>query len=303
MKKVFFGRPVVTRACMFVLATVLVVTSCNKNSDHWLDSHKDPYQLKNFVQTNLVANSASYNPVTIDPLLINGWGLAFSPTGVAWPGSQGGHVGPVYNSEGIIARPAVTIPSPGGNTGGNPSGVVFNGSTGFALPEPNNQAARFIFVGLDGILSGWNAAAGNSAMLVKNNSATAVYTGLAIASIEGSGYLYASNFRAGTIDVFDKNFNPVWMPFKDPGIPEGYAPFNIQAIGNWLYVAYAKVGPDGRDVPGKGNGYVSIFTTGGNFVKRFASRGQLNAPWGIARTPSTFLMEARWKYVAGMLYW
>jgi len=147
--------------------------------------------------------------------------------------------------------------------------------------------ARFIFVGVDGILSAWNG--GNNAQLIKNNSASAAYTGLALAAKGGSNYLYAANFRAGTIDVWDNTFTPVSMRFKDEHIPSGYSPFNIQAIGNWLYVMYAKVGPDGRDQPGVGNGYVDVFNTDGSLADRFAARGTLNAPWGIVKAPASFL--------------
>ncbi|MEJ0106945.1 MAG: hypothetical protein WDO19_32335 [Bacteroidota bacterium] len=79
------------------------------------------------------------------------------------------------------------------------------------------------------------------------------------------------------------------MQFKDPFLPHGYSPFNIQAIGDWLYVLYAKVGPDGKDDKGVGNGFVSIFSTDGSFVKRFATRDQLQfTPGGIAKAPAGF---------------
>ncbi len=80
------------------------------------------------------------------------------------------------------------------------------------------------------------------------------------------------------------------MSFTDPSLPAGYAPFNIQAIGDKLYVMYAKVGV-GAEEPGPGNGYVSIFNTDGTFVERFVSRGQLNAPWGVAKAPAGFWGE------------
>jgi len=79
------------------------------------------------------------------------------------------------------------------------------------------------------------------------------------------------------------------ISFRDRQIPSGYAPFNIQAVGSWLYVTYALVGPDGRDQAGAGKGFVDIFNTDGSFVQRFASKGNLNAPWGIAMAPAGFL--------------
>ena len=103
--------------------------------------------------------------------------------------------------------------------------------------------------------------------------------------------LYAANFRAGKIDVWDTTFSPVSLPFHDPGLPSGYSPFNIQSVGNWLFVTYAKTAPDGRSQAGAGLGLVDVFNPDGSFVRRFASRGALNAPWGIEMTPANFLQD------------
>ena len=244
---------------------------------------------KNFSQVNLVANNSSFNASRIDPMLQNAWGLAFTPNGFGWISANGSGTSVIYTGEGAQVRPAVTIPSASGSTGGTPTGVIFSGSnTDFLLPAPNNQAARFLFVGEDGILSGWNGAAGNSAVVVKDNSSTSSYKGLALATNNGANYLYAANFKTAKIDVFDKDYNSVSMSFSDPQIPSDFAPFNVQNIEGMLYVTYAKVGPDGDDVSGMGNGYVDIYTTGGSLVQRFVSGGQLNSPWGIAKAPSTF---------------
>jgi hypothetical protein len=109
---------------------------------------------------------------------------------------------------------------------------------------------------------------------------------------EGFTYLYAADFRTGRIAVWDTAWNVVtWMPFRDPALPSGYAPFNVQSVGTWLYVMYAKVGPDGRDEAGAGLGFVDVFNTDGSFVKRFASRGTLNAPWGVVMAPASFLAD------------
>ena len=247
---------------------------------------KVPQLLKDFTQVNLVGNNDEYDATRVDPLLLNAWGLTFSPTGIAWLSAQAAGVSTVYNSEGLQILPAVSIPSPGGPTGGNPTGVVFNGTTDFKLA--NGNPARFIFDGLDGIISGWNG--GTAATKVIDNSATSVYTGLAIAADGGNNFLYAANFRAGRIDVFDKDWMAVnTKPFMDPNLPAGYAPFNIHAVGEQLYVMYAKVNPDeGEEEKGPGLGYVDIYNTDGSFVKRFVSKGQLNAPWGIAWAPAGF---------------
>jgi uncharacterized protein (TIGR03118 family) len=76
----------------------------------------------------------------------------------------------------------------------------------------------------------------------------------------------------------------------DPMIPAGFAPFNIRLIDSVLYVTYAKqLGPENKDdEKGAGNGYVNIFNTSGSLVKRFASQGKLNSPWGIEKAPEGF---------------
>ena len=142
---------------------------------------------------------------------------------------------------------------------------------------------------LDGVISGWNPGSGSNAILIKNNVGQAVYTGLALASDNGQNFLYAANALKGTIEVFDRAFNPVTTkPFTDPKLPTGYVPFNIHLVGTHLYVAYTQVSPDGRALAKVGNGVVNVFSTGGEFVKRFTDGGKLNAPWGIAAATSGF---------------
>lgn len=240
---------------------------------------------KDFVQVNLVGNNNEYGARFIEPTLINPWGLAWSPTGIAWPASQGSGFSQVLRRDGSAVRAPVAIPTFNMPTGGNPTGIVFNPTADFKLSS-NNLKANFIFAGVDGVISGWNG--GNFAIRMVNNVANSAYTGLALANDGTGNFLYAADFRGGEIDVFDGNFQQVNKAFVDPGLPAGYAPFNIQSIDNWLYVLYAKVGPDGRDEPGNGFGYVSVFNPNGSFVKRFLSRGELNAPWGITKAAASF---------------
>jgi len=266
---------------MLLLAFITFSLSCRKSNQR--------EELKDFQQINLVDNNGKYHALRSDPTLLNAWGLVFTPNGIAWVNSQAGHVSEVWDNMGNILRPAVNIPSPGGPTGGNPTGIIFNSTTDFMLPD--TAAAAFIFVGVDGILSAWNGKAGANAFLIKNNSSTAAYTGLALDSNGGANYLYAADFRTGKIDVWDKNFSPVSMSFTDPNLPAGYSPYNIRGIGSWLFVQYAKVGADGRPEKGEGKGFVDIFNPDGSFVRRFASRGPLNAPWGITQAPASFFED------------
>jgi uncharacterized protein (TIGR03118 family) len=170
-----------------------------------------------------------------------------------------------------------------------PTGQVANPTTGFTL-TPGNPA-RFIFAAIDGSISGWNPTVNATNAIVKVlASPNNVYTGLALANAGAATFLYAANFKTGHIDVYDSNFAPTALGgnFTDPTLPAGYAPFNIEVLGGNLYVQYAKVAANGDEDPGPGNGFVSVFDTNGNFVRRLISNGSLNAPWGIAFAPAVF---------------
>ena len=286
MKKTAFKHVNMARALLGVSASLILLSACHKFGDYWPGKHHPEKDLGSLNQVNLVANEASYGAKRIDTNLLNGWGISFGASGVPWVSSPGAGVSVVYDREGLQALPPVKIPSPAGSTGGLPTGTVSNSSsTDFILS--NGQAARFLFVGLDGVISGWNG--GGNALLIKNNVGQAVYTGLALASDNGQNFLYAANALKGTIDVFDRTFNAVTTkPFIDPYLPPGYVPFNIHLVGDKLYVAYTKVGPDGRALKQVGNGVVNVFSTAGVLLKRFADGDKLNAPWGVAFATSGF---------------
>ncbi|MBO9204451.1 MULTISPECIES: TIGR03118 family protein [Niastella] len=267
---------------------------CSKLGDvfHQIE-HKNPV-LKSYNQVNLVSNNNEYGASHMDAHLLNAWGLAFSNTGIAWISSNGGHVSSVYDKDGnmLTARPEVAIPSATDTIGGVPSGTVLNGDTAAAdFKLSNGAAARFFFVGEDGVVSGWNGAAGNSALKITTTNG-ANYKGVTMAQNAGGWYLYAANFASGKIDVWDKDFNTVNLPFTDPNLPSGYGPFNIQLVGGDLYVMYAKVGPDTDEVKGMGLGYVDVYKTNGMLKSRFASNDKLNAPWGVAWAPDAFFTDA-----------
>jgi uncharacterized protein (TIGR03118 family) len=268
-------------AFLSIAVCVVLAASCRKAGIIEQD-------LKNFEEVNLVADKSGWDPALVDPTLKDAWGLAWAPSGIAWVNSTAGGVSELYTVTPSKPRNAVNIPSPTDSVGGAPIGVVFNSTKGFMLPDKANAA--FIFDGGDGVISAWNGGAGNNAFTVANNWQTASYTGLALAGSGGANFLYAANFKSGKIEVWDTAWNPVtWMPFHDPGIPAGYHNFNIQPVGNWLVVTYAKVGANGRQAVGAGEGFVDIYTTAGVWVKRLASRGWLNSPWGVVMPPAGFL--------------
>jgi len=295
MKKIIINNLLYTGITGFL---VLAISACQKNIEQPANSAsrngeinsasaKNPKSLKDFVQVNLVGDNNEYNPAHIDVNLVNGWGLTFPTSGPAWVSAEGTGKSTVYNGEGVAAGISpVSIPGAGTSTVGHPTGIVFNSSsTDFKLP--NGNPARFIFAGADGVISGWNT--GSTAIKKIDDSPDAVYLGLALAANGSDHFLYAANFAEGRIDVYDTGWHEVNMPFIDPGLPAGYSPFNIQNIDGKLYVMYAKVDPATHEEDvGPGHGYVDIFNPDGSFVKRFISRGQLNAPWGIAKAPAGF---------------
>src|SRR5262249_23201372 len=117
----------------------------------------------------------------------------------------------------------------------------------------------------------------------------AVYKGIAMASNAGANFLYLTNFKGNSVDVFDATFTFV-KSFTDATLPAGFAPFGIQNVKGNLFVTFAKQkGPDNHDdEAGPGNGFVDVFSPDGTMIKRFASNGSLNSPWGIAVAPSGF---------------
>jgi uncharacterized protein (TIGR03118 family) len=248
-----------------------------------IKDHPIPFFNFNVSQTNLVADTAGLGAVRIDANLGNAWGIAAAPGGPLWISANHTGVSVVYNNTGQTLIPPVTIPSVTPGQTGAPSGVVFNNTTDFA-------GNKFIFASEEGIILGWTS--GTAAVKVADRSqASAVYKGIAIINDGTSNFLCLTNLRGATVDVFDKNFNYVTNSrFVDPGIPAGFAPFNIQSIGGKVYITYAKQKlPDKMDdQSGPGNGYVDVFDPKGPLIGRFASQGSLNSPWGIALAPAGF---------------
>jgi uncharacterized protein (TIGR03118 family) len=241
-----------------------------------------------YFQRNLVSDIAGMAEKT-DTNLVNPWGIATGATSPFWVADNHKGVSTLYDGNGVPSSLVVTIPPPSGGTPpAAPTGVVSNSSTNFQVSP--GLASRFIFATEDGTIVGWNSGA-NGVVKVDNSPSGAVYKGLGIGATGGSNYLYAANFFAGTIDVFDQNYGAATLAgsFLDPTLPAGFAPFNVQNIGGQLYVTYAKQDAAKHDdVPGAGNGFVNIFDTSGNLVRRLISNGALNSPWGLALAPTNF---------------
>ena len=253
-----------------------------------------------YKQTNLISDDTSLIPAAHqDSHTVNAWGLTASPTSPWWIANNGDDTSTLYNAF-TDSIPSLVVAIPGGA----PTGAVWN-SANITGPPPVNVfivrngsasgSAAFIFSSEAGIISGWNPnvpAPGSTQATVAATVPNAVYKGLAIAGTGTSARLYATNFHAGTVDVFDSTFT--LLPnfgFVDPNLPAGYAPFGIQNIGGTLYVTYALQDEAAHDdVPGVGHGYIDAYDTAGHLLRRVASKGPLNSPWGLAFSPDDFAL-------------
>jgi uncharacterized protein (TIGR03118 family) len=272
--------------------------------------------------TNLTADLPGVAPNT-DPVLRNSWGVAFTPAASPfWIADNASGCSTLYDGTGMkvalqvaiplpdntvpstACQPATTQTNPPLPTPAAPTGIVWNPTTspttGFVVPGTNIPAS-FIFDTEDGSLSAWAGAIpdpSRAVVAVDNSGSSAVYKGLATGVNVRGVFLFATNFNAGTIDVFAPNGSAGFRAatkqeiegdFSDPSIPGGFAPFGIQNINGDLFVTYAKQNTAKHDdVAGPGNGFVDVFDTNGHLLQRFASRGPLNSPWGVARASFAF---------------
>ena len=277
---------------------------------------------QHYTQTNLISDIPGMAAHT-DPNLKNPWGLTRSPSGSPWWISNnnsgtstlenaGGSPINIFVEANHSTSNFVVVPPPGFAPSGTPStptGIVFNGSaTDFLLDRgtPSGKPAIFIFATEDGTISGWNplvnllpggSPPSPNAVLEVDNSHNgapdgAVYKGMTSGEINGNRFLYVTNFRDATVEVYDTSFHRVQFnggAFDGHGVPAGFAPFNIQNIGGSLFVTYAKQDAARHDpVGGAGLGFVNIFSTEGEFQDRLEHGDWFNAPWGVVWTPRDF---------------
>jgi uncharacterized protein (TIGR03118 family) len=248
-----------------------------------------------YVQTNLVSDIPGLATLT-DPNLVNPWGVSFLPSSPFWVSDQGNNLATLYSVQGStdVSFPMlreVDIPTTASGPQG-PTGQVSNtNASSFHLND--DMSARFIFADLNGTISAWHA--GLTKAEVEVTTPGAVYTGLAVN--EAHTMLYAANTSAGTIDVFNSNFDPVDLgdhAFKTPGqiAARGLVPFNVTDIGGDVYVTYAPSGRAAQTTADEGDGAVAIFSESGKLEPHGVLLGgphtPLAAPWGVAKAPDNF---------------
>jgi uncharacterized protein (TIGR03118 family) len=252
------------------------------------------------VQTNLVSDDTQFTPAQVqDPNLVNPWGLAASPTGEWWVANEGTGTSTLYKTS---TSPLTTLslvvgvlPSSAGSPHGAPTGTVFNATGEFNVSENGKTGSSvFLFASADGTISGWSPSVDSTHAVIAATKPGAIYLGLAIATDSSNvTRLYAADFKNGTIDVYDQNFQLVTtLPgnFTDPKLPAGYSPFNIQTINNRLYVEYAPAADVLAGTAAPGEGAVDVFSADGQLEKRLIrpDDAHINQPWAVALAPSNF---------------
>jgi len=301
-------------ASAVVIAVALTGATAVRADDDGFKIQRNTYVVNKLVSDqNGVANFQ-------DPVLRNSWGVAFTPgASPFWIADNASGCATLYDGTGVKVALQVPIPLPDNSvpstacqpaasaqtnpqppTPAAPTGLVWNPTTTFLVPG-TSTAASFIFATEDGTISAWanSATPNNQAVIAFDNSASgAVYKGLVFGTNSNGVFLFATNFHAGTVDVFkpaDNTSNGQYIEttttggFKDSNIPVGFAPFGIENINGYLFVSYAKQNAEMHDdVAGPGNGFVDVFDTNGNLLRRFASRGPLNSPWGMTRASFAF---------------
>jgi uncharacterized protein (TIGR03118 family) len=232
--------------------------------------------------------------LTTDPNLVNGWGISAGPMTPWWVANEDTNTSTLYDAAGTRFPPSapLVVQVPGG-----PTGTVFYGGTKLLVSNGTaNVSARFLFATVAGTIQGWPQGSPATVTGVDSSKGGAKYTGLAIAG----DWLYATDFRNGRVDIFDGDWKLLKKPgaFSDPWLPKGYAPFGIQNLAGHIFVAYAK-SEAGEEVVGKGLGIVDEYSTDGVLLNRVATRGKLNAPWGLAWAPASGFGKASGALLVG----
>jgi uncharacterized protein (TIGR03118 family) len=244
---------------------------------------------EHYSQVNLVSDLPGVAMLQ-DTNLVNAWGMSFSGTSPFWISDNGTGLSTLYavtnDASGMasVSKVGLEVSIPGE---GNPTGQLFNGTDGF-------HTNRFIFASEDGTISGWRSTLGTAAEVLVARP-TANYKGITLASNASGPLLLAANFAEATVDAYDAELNLVGQ-FTNRHAPAGYAPFNVQAIEDMVFVTFAMQDADKHDdVPGQGHGLIAVLNPQDGTFHRFAAGSaaggrvrEIDSPWGVALAPATF---------------
>ena len=246
-----------------------------------------------YILTSLVSDQTGVARFR-DTNLVNPWGILAGSEGHLIVADNHAGVTTIYNPAGRPVPFIINVPAPDGGSGGAVTDLAMNQSERSFLVSKgkHRDESILLFATEDGTISGWNPEvdAHQAVIAVDNSGAGAIYKSMALAGTPRRPGLYAANFGQGVVEIYDGGFHLV-KSFTDTSLASAsYAPFGVRVIGGRLLVTYAfKASPtDGDETAGPGLGYVDEFDLAGNFVRRFASQGMLNAPWGMALAPRGF---------------
>ena len=278
-------------ACLTTVAKSDKNNNGNNNGNNGNHNENENRNANRYKQVNLVSDQAGVAMLQ-DTNLVNSWGVSFSSTSPFWISDNGSGLATLYavtnDSSGMVqvAKQGLEVSIPGDGT---PTGQTFNGTGSF-------NGDIFIFVSEDGTVSGWRPALMTAAETLISRD-TAVYKGVTLVTTS-QPLLLAANFAEGTVDAYGTNNSGVVLmgQFSDPNTPAGYAPFNIQKIGHFVFVTFAKQNDAKHDdVKGAGNGFIDIFNPNTGAFRRFATGSsvggkldEINSPWGVVLAPKTF---------------
>lgn len=260
-----------------------------------------------YVQTNLVANWDAYHPQIVEEDLKNAWGISMRPAGAGghfWITANGGgasfeYVGDV-DGEKLHQDDLKEVSIPGvAEEAGTPTGTVFNDlGEGFVIEQEIDgkdvtQPAKFLFATDEGLVTAWTevkhndgtfSRPGDSVVVWDDSENAASYLGMAISPDEDRLYLADFGAKPGLV-VLDDSFKRVAEPGFESPFPAEYQPFNVQTLGDSVFVAYAEWEEPGEEEPAPGEGQIAEFTADGELVAAWDGGRYLNAPWGMAMAP------------------
>ena len=123
-------RILISHALLVLAATSFSVATAHADTYSWTNLQSD------------IAGVATH----LDRNLVNPWGMAVSPGGTIWVSDNGTGVSTLYHQDGTAASLIVTIPTAARNKeGGNPTGVVFNGTPFFKVTKKWKLSARLLY--------------------------------------------------------------------------------------------------------------------------------------------------------------
>jgi uncharacterized protein (TIGR03118 family) len=230
----------------------------------------------------LVTDVPGRGAPTVDPHVVNPWGVSFGPSTPLWTSNNGDGTSTLFsgaNATTPTVTPVplvVTIPGNAASPKGQPTGTVFNSTTAF--PMPDGTQSRFLFDDLLGQISAWAPGSTQAQVVAKVPGAS--FTGLTLAVTKKGPRLYAADEGTGVVRIFDGSFREIGQ-LPRTGLPAGLMPYNVQVLGDRLYVSYEP--PDGSTSPIRGA--VDLFKLNGHFLRHLVVGGPLSGPWGLALAP------------------